>query len=286
MIRVGSRVRVTHASLGWGDVHKEDIGIVKKIQHDGIFLVDFRRQTSWSGRLFDFEELPGKTTKAKKIKKTIKKKPDYTHIPAGSTIVYSRGCGYSDKTVKIIAKYYSMYLVSESGVIDGTEDRIEHCYIKKIIKKAKKEEVTRESVLISGKIHNEIVKVAKKFNFNTRRPFIYMLGADKNGVIRKMARIKGREGCHEMPSITATEFSNTFLKIIKTKTTAVGVIRIGDFDDFHEDGDRGMSLIQLGGLSPNLIVISYSIDKSPEVRCQSYNRDTGKIIEYEYKIVK
>ena len=155
---------------------------------------------------------------------------------------------------------------------------------KEIIKKPKKIKKPDTDVLIDKKLYNQICELRYDFINNDKHfPDCYMLGKDKNNIIKKLISLEGGGGdnCHRMISITATSMTKGIVYLIREKLTPCGILRIGKFDG-EPEYERGASLRQLCNKFKNAYIISLGKNNRVVIE-QSYKR--GRVKNLSYAIV-
>jgi len=90
---------------------------------------------------------------------------------------------------------------------------------------------SKERLDVSADIHDSIIKAYEKFRKNNEvRARCYILGSDKNNVVREIVRLRTEGGCHNMPAVSASEVAKGFRKVLDKNLIMAGMLRLGNLD--------------------------------------------------------
>lgn len=115
------------------------------------------------------------------------------------------------------------------------------------------------------------------------RPWCALLGADENGVVKRLIKLYPHAGgCWNMPDIEVDVFADTAVKLAERGYHIVGLVRIGKFN-LGNDGARGPSLKEFGQMAPKFFVVSIGLQG---MNIESWDVKGKKVITHGWKIQK
>jgi hypothetical protein len=142
-----------------------------------------------------------------------------------------------------------------------------------------------EDLQVTAKVHNLFARSLKRFcKTNVIKPYCYVIGKDRGVITKISSKLKSVGGCENMPRLTATDLSKRCVELYRQNVIPCGLIRIGDFTLDDSNTDRGESLYEIGNMSKDAIIISFS---TTGIKVESMtNTDRGDVKYWNYSIVK
>jgi hypothetical protein len=107
----------------------------------------------------------------------------------------------------------------------------------------------RKEIFISSKVYNKLIKCNMTFPEEQSTPIVYLLGEDKQGIVRDMIEILDEDGCEEMPNLNTESLTYAYVTLAKRKLIPMGLARVGKYiyeSGYWEDAPSGTALFTKG----------------------------------------
>lgn len=151
-------------------------------------------------------------------------------------------------------------------------------YKRKQEKNKQERERFKKTIPILKSVDELLRRELKEFHRISRQlPFMYAVGVDDKGIIRKMISIRGYSGCSDLQCISPYELLLTVKEAKRLKVQILGVARVGSFTT-----DSDQSLGDIRNLNPDFFLLSLSKEK---MWISQYMKSQEITVQHEYKII-
>lgn len=170
---------------------------------------------------------------------------------------------------------------------------------KDLVKASKTKLKIRKHITLSKEVRDMLVREYPSYRSSLMadcgHPYVYLLGEDGKHVVRDYERLMPNgDGCGEMPSVTANELSNAYIRLAKRSLTPCAIARVGvDFDNNNLWGEDSGGAIYMKDMHYVLSYDGHSFTactvkdkKSHSLYREDYDPDYDDYDEYGDNLVE